>query len=114
MRVRMVPDFMALLIFALQQAEILIGVASNHEKRCRSVLALQDIENLRRILRVGTIVEADGDFFALPSQLLDAVGERNTDVTFVHNRARGRIEAKRSLPLLRDCRDTPNVAITFE
>src|ERR1700722_17799628 len=115
MRVGVITDFVPLRIFALQQAEVLIRIAANDEECCGGVFAFQDVENLRRILGIGAVVEAERQFFAgRSSQLLDAIGERNADITLVHDGVGGGIEAKRALALLRGSGNVPDIAIAFE
>ena len=113
-RVGVVSDFVALCIFALQQAEVLIGVAANDEKRSRGVLGLEDVENLGSVLRVGAIVKAEGDFFVQRAQLLDAIGEGDAHIILVHDGIGRGIEAKRPLAFLRSGGDVPDVALAFE
>ena len=57
-----VPDLMSLAVDAVGHVGKLVGLNPDQEKSGRSLLAFEHIQNLGRPLRIGAIVESDGDF----------------------------------------------------
>src|SRR5436190_17224842 len=56
-----IPDLVAFIVDALGDARELVGLNSDQEKSCGSMLSLQNVENLGRPLRIGPVVERDDD-----------------------------------------------------
>ena len=64
MRIGVVADLMAFGVFAVNDTGIIIGVDTHHEKRGRDALCLQDVENARRVVGMGTVVKRQAENFA--------------------------------------------------
>src|SRR5208337_826667 len=56
-----VPDFMTFAVNAFGQTAELLRLDSDQKERPRHLLAFEDIENFRGPLRIGTVVESNGE-----------------------------------------------------
>src|SRR5208337_5122711 len=56
-----VPDFMTFAVNAFGQTAELLRLDSDQKERPRHMLAFEDIENFRGPLRIGTVVESNGE-----------------------------------------------------
>src|SRR5438552_10191770 len=75
MRKSVVADVMALAENALRQRREFFRLRADKEKSRLHILLLEDVQNLRRELRVWAIVEADGEFIFRPAILPELVGD---------------------------------------
>src|SRR5215472_17697548 len=73
MRERVVPDQMSFVINPLCDSRKLVGLNANQKEGRPGILFLEDIENLRSPLWVGTIVERDRDFIRTIPVSADAI-----------------------------------------
>jgi hypothetical protein len=74
MGVGVVADFVAFAHHALHEADILSGLGADEHEGSLDVLLFQDVENLRRPLGIGAVVEGDGDLIGMVAVVLDRVG----------------------------------------
>ena len=57
-----IADLVAFVVNSLRDAGEFVRLNADHEERCRRMLALQHIEDLRCPLGIGTVVKRDRDF----------------------------------------------------
>ena len=76
MRVGVIADLVAVVVDALQEADVVLGDLADHEEGADDVVLLEDGEDLRSPLGVRAVVEADGHLFGMVAILRDGVGER--------------------------------------
>ena len=70
MRVGVVADLVAFAHHALHQADVLRGLVADHQEGALDALLLQDVEDLRRPLGIGSVVEGERDFVGMVAVLL--------------------------------------------
>src|SRR3974390_3411548 len=74
MRVGVIAELMALGEDSLDQSRTRLGVAADDEKRRLHMFGFEDIEDLRRPLRIGTVIECQCDFlWMVAAELMDHV-----------------------------------------
>src|SRR5258707_3244967 len=65
-QIRMIPAVIAYDVphhmFLLHEVRVCLNLLPNNEKSGADAVLMQDTENLRRICRIGAIVEGQGDF----------------------------------------------------
>ena len=111
----MIADLMAFAIDLPQDPDVFFGQLSDHEERAFDVVSLQDVQDLRRPIRVGSVVEAQRHLLRLVAILLDRVGERIgfhrllRDHAIVHRHGVVIIHGDDASPVLRTARDPQNV-----
>ena len=76
MGVGVVADLMALAHHALHQADILLRLVADQHERALDALVAENIENLRRPLGIGSVVEGERDLVGVIAVLLDGVSAR--------------------------------------
>src|ERR1035437_2181650 len=76
MKPRMIADLMALTVHPLHYSYVVLRLRADHEEGARHVVLLQNVENLGRPGRVGTVVKTKGHFVRVVAGLLHSVGER--------------------------------------
>ena len=78
-----VADVVALGDFALHQPRRHLGVRADDEERGRHVLGLEDVEDLRRPLRIGAVIEGQRDLVRQRAGALDHVRSGQAGVALV-------------------------------
>lgn len=63
MRKAMIPDKMLLIVDSFHNVRVFLSAHSNHEKSCWSMVLFQNIENLRSVYWIGSIIKSENDFF---------------------------------------------------
>ncbi len=76
MREGMISNFIALRVFLLHNVGILVGGFTDHEKCRGSLLFFQYLQNFRRPIRIGTVVERQCNFARVRAHFFDAPGKR--------------------------------------
>ncbi len=72
----MVADLVAFTIDPLHEADVVFGLLADHEEGAVDVVLLEDVEDLRRPVGIGAVVEGERDLFGVVAVLRDGVGER--------------------------------------
>ena len=70
-----VADLVAFAVDPLHGGDVVFGLLADHEEGSDDVVLLEDVEDLRRPGRVGTVVKAEGDLFGVIAVLRDGVGQ---------------------------------------
>src|SRR5208337_3519335 len=91
-----VSDLVTFVVNALGNAGIFFRFDADEEERCLHALLLQYVEDLRRPLRVGTIIEGEGDLVWRTAVHIDLVRRRQVLEDLVANQVVG---INRDLPL---------------
>ena len=91
MREGVVADLVAFVVNSLRNAREFVRLNADHEERCRRMLALQHIEDLRRPLGIGTVVKRDRDFVGTVAIAAQTVRLRQRLEYFVGDHLRVRI-----------------------
>src|SRR5229473_7728671 len=107
----MVADLVPFGVLAIEESQGVVGRASDHEKSRRGLLFLQDVENFRRELRIGSVIEAESDLFRRGAHLEDAVGRRQHLIIVFDNCIGRWIEANGAAAFLRRVRKLPDVSV---
>src|ERR1700737_3337360 len=110
----MVADLVPFGVLAIKESQCVVGGASDHKEGRGSLFFLQDVENFRRELRVGSVIEAERDLFLSGAHLEDAVGSGQHLIVIFDNRIYRRIEAYGAAALLRRVCKFPDVTIALE
>ena len=114
MRVRVIADFVAVVVLALEDFRIFAGLHADDEERSRNVFLFQDVENLRRPARIGTVVKRDGEFFLCRAKLVDVVREWDRVVIFVGEKIGLGVVGEAALAALWSIDEPPDIAVAFE
>ncbi len=83
MRVGVAPQFIAVRKNALHQRRIGLRIRADHEERRLHVLAFENVENLRRPLGIGAVVEGERDLLLRRAELPDHITGRQFGIGFV-------------------------------
>ena len=65
-------------------------------------------------MRVGAIVEGDGNFLVRAADAVDVIGKRDGVVGFIGEEIAGWVVLKGAFAVLRRIRKVPDVAVAFE
>ena len=77
---RMIANLVTLINHAPQQLGMGLTILAHHKEGRRDVLAFQNIEDRRRPLRVGSIIEGDRDRAGFIARALNHIGGRDVPV----------------------------------
>src|SRR5260370_25071530 len=81
---RVIADFVAFGVLALENFRVLVGYLTDDEENGRRILFLEDVENFWGPARIGTVVDRKDDFLAgRAAHLVAPVGKRVFFLTFV-------------------------------
>src|SRR5215467_16352453 len=114
MRISVVADFVALVIFAAKKLRPPVGIPADDEESCLYIFLFQNVQNLGRPGWVRSVIESDGQFFLGRANLLDVVGKRVRVVGFAGNQIALRIVGETPMAALRSVVEVPDIAIPFE
>ena len=95
-RERVVADFLAERILALHDVVVRVGIFADHEESARRLFLFQDIENFRRPVGIGAVVEGQRHFVRRGAHLLNAPRHRIALEAFVVEVIRARVVIERS------------------
>src|SRR5882762_8695285 len=114
MREGVISNFVAFGVLALENIRPLVGHVADHEEYSGYVLLLQNVQNLRGPLRIGTIIKGKGDFFICGAELVDVEGERDDVVGFVGEKVRCCVVFEGAPAVLGSVGNMPEVAVALE
>ena len=102
MRESMVTYFMPFTINSFYNGNIIFRIDTNHEKSSRYIFSAQDVQNLRCIKRIGSIVKSEHQFFLI----LRSIFSRNpfgwkAIISFFRNQQFGCIQFRRDFSTCR-------------
>ena len=73
MRKGMIANFVTFVHDATQQVGVRLSVLANHEERSRHILLFEYVQNCRRPVRIGSVIETQGDRSRMISGALNHV-----------------------------------------
>ena len=114
MRIGVVANLVPFRVLAIEESQSVVGGASNHEECRGSLFFLQDVENFRRELSIGSVVEAERDLFLRGAHLEDAVGSGQHLIIVFDNCIGRRIRAYRAAAFLWRVCKFPDVTVALE
>src|SRR5215469_5833158 len=101
MRISVVADFVALVIFAAKKLRPPVGVPADDEESCLYILLFQNVQNLGRPGWIRPVIESQRQFFLGSANLFDVVGERIRVVRFAGNQIALRIVSETPMAAFR-------------
>ena len=118
MGVGVVADLVAFAHDPLHEADVVRGLRADHEEGAFDVFLLEDVEDLRRPLGIGPIVEGEGDLVGMVAVVLDGVGARIDVHVLVDDELLARvglvgIDGDGALAGLRQAGDAEDVAVAL-
>ena len=118
MRIGVIADLVAFADDALHEADVVRGLGADQEEGAFDVFLLQDVENLRRPLGIGAVVEGERKLIGMVAVLLDGVGARIHIHVLVDDELLARvglvgIHFYGALAGLRQAGDAQNVAVAL-
>ena len=84
---RVVADLVPFIVDALREAGIVLRLDANQEKRCRRVLSLENVQNLRRPLRIGDALNLNARIRRTKAALATIYGAYGENRSFWPDRA---------------------------
>src|SRR5216684_3096291 len=110
---RMIADLVSLAENALGQRVVGFRLSPNQKESSSGVLLFQDVENLRRPLRIRAVVEGDGDLVWAGAIAADPVGLWQRVHGLIADQAGGRVHGYFALPVFWRGFNIQNFAVTL-
>src|SRR5271163_565265 len=115
MRKRVIADFVAFGVLALENFGVLVGLLADDEEHGGNIFFLEDVENSRSPARIGAVIEGEHDFFGgRAADLVDIVGKRIFFVGFVGEEIGVRFVGETAAARFGSVGKMPNIAVAFE
>src|SRR5207302_11138156 len=114
MRERVIADLVTFVVDALHQAGIVLGRNAYEEEGRGCVLALEYIEDLRRVVWIGAVVEGDCDLLLLVSIGFELIRLGQLGETLIRHESRIGIDDNRSLARRGTLHDAQDLALSFD